>query len=148
MAHSEMCLIQTRVIASFTVAAREETSKSIIADEHSYLCDNTPLETPDRPSGPVIPHVPGTRHHRAHPAPGLHPVGGLGRLLHPRASRAAPRAYRFAGVGTADRDLPLDLPADGLLIETFPWTCPLTFAETWLEQRAGNQNRGHSYAPS
>ncbi len=25
----------------------------------------------------------------------------------------------------------------GLLIETFPWTCPLTFAETWLEQRAG-----------
>jgi hypothetical protein len=25
----------------------------------------------------------------------------------------------------------------GLLIEIFPWTCPLTFAETWLEQRAG-----------
>jgi len=36
----------------------------------------------------------------------------------------------------------------GLLTETFTWTCPLTFAETWLEQRAGNQNRGHSYAPS
>ncbi len=29
MAHSEMCLIQTGVNASFTVAAREETSKSI-----------------------------------------------------------------------------------------------------------------------
>jgi len=25
----------------------------------------------------------------------------------------------------------------GLLIEIFPWTCPLTFAETWLERRAG-----------
>ena len=25
----------------------------------------------------------------------------------------------------------------GLLIEIFPWTCPLTFAENWLEQRAG-----------
>jgi hypothetical protein len=25
----------------------------------------------------------------------------------------------------------------GLLIEIFPWTCPLTFVETWLEQRAG-----------
>ena len=25
----------------------------------------------------------------------------------------------------------------GLLIEIFPWTCPLTFAETWFEQRAG-----------
>jgi hypothetical protein len=25
----------------------------------------------------------------------------------------------------------------GLLIEIFPWTCPLTFAETWLAQRAG-----------
>jgi hypothetical protein len=25
----------------------------------------------------------------------------------------------------------------GLLIEVFPWTCPLTFAEIWLEQRAG-----------
>lgn len=25
----------------------------------------------------------------------------------------------------------------GLVIEIFPWTCPLTFAENWLEQRAG-----------
>jgi hypothetical protein len=25
----------------------------------------------------------------------------------------------------------------GLLIEIFPWTCPLTLAEIWLEQRAG-----------
>ena len=25
----------------------------------------------------------------------------------------------------------------GLLIEILPWTCPLTFAESWLEQRAG-----------
>ena len=25
----------------------------------------------------------------------------------------------------------------GLLIEIFPWTCPLTFAENWLELRAG-----------
>jgi hypothetical protein len=25
----------------------------------------------------------------------------------------------------------------GLLIEIFPWTCPLTYAENWLEQRAG-----------
>ena len=25
----------------------------------------------------------------------------------------------------------------GLFIEIFPWTCPLTFAENWLEQRAG-----------
>ena len=25
----------------------------------------------------------------------------------------------------------------GLLIEIFPWTCPLTFAENWLEQRVG-----------
>lgn len=25
----------------------------------------------------------------------------------------------------------------GLLIEVFPWTCPLTYAENWLEQRAG-----------
>ena len=25
----------------------------------------------------------------------------------------------------------------GLLIEIFPWTCPLTFAENWLEQRTG-----------
>ncbi|MGH9564762.1 MAG: DUF2784 domain-containing protein [Candidatus Angelobacter sp.] len=25
----------------------------------------------------------------------------------------------------------------GLLIEIFPWTCPLTFAETWLERHAG-----------
>ena len=24
-----------------------------------------------------------------------------------------------------------------LLVEIFPWTCPLTFAESWLEQRAG-----------
>ena len=24
-----------------------------------------------------------------------------------------------------------------LLVEIFPWTCPLTFAENWLEQRAG-----------
>jgi hypothetical protein len=28
----------------------------------------------------------------------------------------------------------------GLLIEIFPWTCPLTFAETWLEQRAGTMS--------
>lgn len=25
----------------------------------------------------------------------------------------------------------------GLLVEILPWTCPLTFAENWLEQRAG-----------
>lgn len=25
----------------------------------------------------------------------------------------------------------------GLLIEIFPWTCPLTYAENWLELRAG-----------
>ena len=25
----------------------------------------------------------------------------------------------------------------GLVIEIFPWTCPLTFAENWLEARAG-----------
>lgn len=25
----------------------------------------------------------------------------------------------------------------GLLIEIYPWTCPLTFAENWLELRAG-----------
>ncbi len=25
----------------------------------------------------------------------------------------------------------------GLLIEALPWTCPLTFAENWLELRAG-----------
>lgn len=25
----------------------------------------------------------------------------------------------------------------GLVIEIFPWSCPLTFAENWLEQRAG-----------
>ncbi len=25
----------------------------------------------------------------------------------------------------------------GLLIEILPWTCPLTFAENWLEVRAG-----------
>jgi hypothetical protein len=25
----------------------------------------------------------------------------------------------------------------GLVIEIFPWTCPLTLAENWLEQRAG-----------
>lgn len=25
----------------------------------------------------------------------------------------------------------------GLVIQIFPWTCPLTFAENWLEQRAG-----------
>jgi hypothetical protein len=25
----------------------------------------------------------------------------------------------------------------GMLIEIFPWTCPLTFAENWLEVRAG-----------
>ena len=25
----------------------------------------------------------------------------------------------------------------GLLIEIFPWTCPLTYAENWLEQHAG-----------
>ncbi len=25
----------------------------------------------------------------------------------------------------------------GLLIEILPWTCPLTFAENWLELRAG-----------
>jgi hypothetical protein len=24
-----------------------------------------------------------------------------------------------------------------LLVEIFPWTCPLTFAENWLEQQAG-----------
>lgn len=36
----------------------------------------------------------------------------LGVFFHPRASRAAPPAYRCAGVGTADRDLPLNLPTD------------------------------------
>lgn len=25
----------------------------------------------------------------------------------------------------------------GLIIEIFPWTCPLTYAENWLEPRAG-----------
>lgn len=25
----------------------------------------------------------------------------------------------------------------GLVIEIIPWTCPLTFGENWLEQRAG-----------
>lgn len=25
----------------------------------------------------------------------------------------------------------------GLVIELFPWTCPLTYAENWLEARAG-----------
>jgi hypothetical protein len=25
----------------------------------------------------------------------------------------------------------------GLVIEIFPWTCPLTWAENWLEARAG-----------
>jgi uncharacterized protein DUF2784 len=25
----------------------------------------------------------------------------------------------------------------GLVIEIFPWTCPLTYAENWLEKRAG-----------
>ena len=25
----------------------------------------------------------------------------------------------------------------GLVIEILPWTCPLTYAENWLEQRAG-----------
>ncbi len=25
----------------------------------------------------------------------------------------------------------------GLVIEIFPWTCPLTYAENWLEARAG-----------
>lgn len=76
-----------------------------------YLCDN-PLRSPRPPVRSGNSHVPRTRHHRALPAPNLHPVSGHRRLISAAVVPGAPPAYSLSDVGTADRDLPLDLPAD------------------------------------